>query len=424
MGLVLVLALAMPAAAGINTDITGSLNTQVYYDQHDGLWAWGKVSTKVTMSTGTEGAIKAVIGLGSTTAEDEGNFGGPGDGPLATKKGIELNVETAYVEANGAWIQGTPDVTSKIGRFGINYSEWVAELGNRDAVELSNIDLGPVDLAFAYAWVNHNPATQDDVRLTAIKASGNLDVVELSGAVVLAANKDDDSKNHTDYAVSAKATPAEGITLSADFASDGANDATGFKVGGELSTIPNLKIGVSMWSMADAFNPTFAKRDDGKTTAFPDINDKKNERKGFEVKADTSQAGFDLGVTFRNTSDANDGNKANSYEFRASRDFNGIKASYKFEDGDSKDSLHTITAETTVDTPIASGVNLKGTIRLPENADLQFGADATWKAPNGINLGLHYANYDRGDGWGGRDIAAGTKEPDGFVVRASYELSW
>lgn len=422
MGLVLVMGLAVPAAAGINTDIKGSLNTQVYYDQHDGFWAWGKVTTEVTMSTGTDGAIKAVIGLGSSKAEQEGNFGGPGNGPLVASKEIALKVDTAYIEANGAWIEGTPDVTSKIGRFGINYNEWVAELGNRDAVELSNIELGPVDLALAYAWVNHD-AGDDDVRLTTIRAAANIDVVELSGAVVLSANQDDNSNNHTDFAVSAKVTPIEGVSLSADFASDGAKEATGYKVGGELSTIADLTIGVSMWAMEKDFNPTYAKRDDGKTTAFPDINDKANERKGFEVKADTTQAGFDLGVTYRNTSDSNDGNKANSYELRVSRDFNGIKGSYKYEDGDKKNSLHTVTVETTVDTPIASGVNLKGTVRLPEGKDVEFAADATWTAPNGINLGLHYANYDREDGWGGRDV--GPKgDADGFVVRASYEISW
>src|SRR5690606_12936860 len=128
-------------------------------------------------------------------------------------------------------------------------------------------------------------------------------------------------------------SPADGVSLNATFANDGENEGSAYKLGAELATIPNVTLGFSYWSTDAAFDPEYAKLDDGNPVAFPG-NDKPNEKKGYELKADTSQAGFDLGVTYKNTTDADGDNAATTYEFRASRDFNGIKGSYKFEGGD------------------------------------------------------------------------------------------
>src|SRR5690606_12972475 len=137
LGLVLVMAFSLPAAAGINTEIGGKVQTDLYYNQEDGLWAYGEVVAKITMSAGTDGAVKAVLGLGATEAKSDGEFGNDDDGSkLTTGKEVVLQIDTAYIEANGAWLEGTPEVTTKFGRFGTNYSDWVADLGNRDAIEL------------------------------------------------------------------------------------------------------------------------------------------------------------------------------------------------------------------------------------------------------------------------------------------------
>ena len=205
----------------------------------------------------------------------------------------------------------------------------------------------------------------------------------------------------------------------------GEEKGTGYKLSAELTTIPDVTIGLSYWASDEEFNPIYAKLDDKKPVAFPGW-DKPNERKGFEVKADTTQAGFDLGATVKRISAADDTNEATEYEIRVSRDFNGFKGSYKFEDGTDKKYLHTVTVETTVDTPIAQAVNLKGTVRYHEVDELQYAADATWQAPNGFNVGLHYASYDREDDWGGRDIGGDAKkgEADGFVVKVGYTFEW
>jgi len=462
----LALALAAPASAGINTEITGKVQTDLYYDQYDGFWAWGDVETKITMSAGTDGAVKAVLGLGANESNDEGKFGRDGDNasdsgsPLSRHTGISLKVDTAYIQADGAWIDGLPDVTTKVGRFGTNYSDWVANFGDRDGVELSNINFGPVSVAGLYAWVNNSPISSDaiarrsefaddaarnafidsikskDWRIAAVKGSGSLDVVNLTGVYVRTYADDDENVTLNDYAVTASVAPIEGLKIDATFAGTnyeglpapiGDEKGTGWKVNAELSTIPNITLGATVWASDNEFNPVYTKLDDKKPTEFAGW-DKPNERKGVEVRANTTQAGFDLGLKVKNTSDydGTDASKATSYEFTASRQFGIVKGTYKYEDGDKKEYLHTITAETTVDTPIVKALNLKGTIRLPENKDLQYAADATWEAPNGFNVGLHYANYDRDDGWGGRDIGGDAQDgkADGFVVKIGKTITF
>src|SRR5690606_23134531 len=130
LGLVLVMAFALPAAAGINTEIGGKVQTDLHYNEKDGLWAYGDDAAKITMSAGTDGAVKAVLVLRATEAKSDGEFGEEDGSKLTTGKEVVLQIDTAYIEANGAWLEGTPEVTTKFGRFGTNYSDWVADLGN------------------------------------------------------------------------------------------------------------------------------------------------------------------------------------------------------------------------------------------------------------------------------------------------------
>jgi len=446
MGLVLVMALAVPASAGINTEINGKVQTDFYYDTHDGAWAWGDVETKITMSAGTDGAIKAVLGLGATEANDEGIFGQP-NSPFTAENNVVLKVNTAYIQADGAWLEGGPGVTTKIGRFGTNYSNWAAKIGDRDGIELSNVNLGPLSLAGLYAWVNEAPFNNDaitgaanfaganpadvvnavnalDWRIMAVKGSTNVDSVKLEGAYVNTISETTAKLN--DYVLTASLTPVEGLAVDGTFAGTnyelpfiGTQAGTGWKVNAELSTIPEVKLGATVWASTDEFNPVYTDLDGNKPKSF-NGHDKPNERRGVEVRANTSQAGFDLGLTVKNTTAADGSNSASSFTFTAKRVFDAVTGEYKYESADKR---HTITATTTVDTPVAKAVNLKGTVRLAEGSDLEYAADATWQAPNGLNLGLHYANYDRGDGWGGRDIGPGG-DPDGFVFKAGYTLNW
>ena len=205
--------------------------------------------------------------------------GGDDGSPLAKENPIKLKVDTAYIEANGAWLEGTPDVTTKIGRFGTNYSDWVANIGDRDGVELSNVESRPRLRGRALCWVNDSPFSEDylfrrpefdeddlvidpfidaeanfDWRIMAVKASGELDVVNVSGVYVMTVAEDDKDRSLSDYAVTASVTPVDGLKLDATFAGTnyqglsapiGDEKGTGYKVAAELSTVPNLTLSAS-----------------------------------------------------------------------------------------------------------------------------------------------------------------------------------
>src|SRR5690606_27687218 len=102
LGLVLVMAFSLPAAAGINTEIGGKVQTDLYYNEKDGLWSYGEVASKITLSAGTYGAVIAWRGLGATEAESYGEYGDDDGSKLTKTEPDELKIYTAYIEANGA----------------------------------------------------------------------------------------------------------------------------------------------------------------------------------------------------------------------------------------------------------------------------------------------------------------------------------
>lgn len=453
LSLVMVLALAAPAFAGINTDISGSLSADLRYDGQDGLTAEAETKASVKMSAGSEdGNIKAVVNLGTTTTNPKGAFGG-NSSPFIGTKDIALNITSAWIETTGAWIKGGPAVTTKIGSLAPSYNNWVADLSNDtykrvDAVEVSGLDLGAVSLTGLLGWYdNDTTAATDTHKLSAISASGGLDVVDL-GFVYVSEKDAADAVVSTDYAVTAGVSPVDGVSVDATFASHGASTTTAYKVGGELSTIPDVTLSASTWSAAAGFDPAWANHKDDdltkETTAFT------ADQKGYKVAAETTQSGVDLGASYESTTDAAGGNAKTTtivsagttvsetelsgkvtmetgadtkIEVSASRSFGNVNGSYKLtSQGANMD--HEIAADTTVNTPLADETKLAGKVIL-DGSDTNFGFDATWAAPNGINLGIGYANYDREDDWpGDYDVTGDANGADGFTVHAGIDVSF
>jgi len=91
-----------------------------------------------------------------------------------------------------------------------------------------------------------------------------------------------------------------------------------------------------------------------------------------------------------------------------------------------------IASRTVTVSQLGGDVTLRGNIRN-RSGNTDFGADATWKAPNGLTLGLHYANYDRVSDWNGNlgdgNLAEGVDlgqpgQADGFAITAGYQLNF
>lgn len=449
MGLVLVMGLAVPAAAGVSTDITGKVYGKVEYTE-DGLSGKGKVETKIALSAGSEGAIKAVLDIGAWEANKEVDFGKG----LSASEDLKLAVNSAYVETTGAWFKGAADTTTKIGRFEMNYNDWVAAIsgssekkdntdkdrGTQDGIEVAGIDLGGLSLAVANAWV------KPEYQASVVSAAFSLDVVDVAAAV-LSGRRTDVDESHLDFAVEATVTPVDGVSVTAEFAHDGKpeEDNNAYKVSGTLSTIDNLTLSASVWNTGAKFNPEFARWADGDDDGeeFDHATKFTTDNSGYEVKVNTTQSGIDLGLTYKNEAKANGDDDVQTTEvsagtsladtnlkgtvtiksnednpkfvLEASRAFGGINGSYKLTREHDEKMTHEIAADTTVDTPVADGVKLEVKAKLlPEGSDpaTELDADASWTAPNGIKLGLHYANYADGD------------FAEGFSARAEIEVTF
>lgn len=456
--LVMILALAAPAFAGINTDITGSVTGKVRYDQQSGFTTYGKTEAKVTMSAGSEGNIKAVVNLGGTTAKSEGAFGGDSS-PFIGNTNVLLKVDSAWIESTGAWIQGGPDVVTKIGSLNPNYSNWIADFGNTtypriDAVEVSQLDLGGLSLTGLMGWYDNDTATAsvDTHSINALALNGGLDVVDLGVVYVVETEVASKTNISTDYAVTAGIDPADGVSVDATFASNGANNATAYKVSGELATVPNVTFTASAWSAAANFDPAWANRKDDKLTEAPTAFTK--DQIGYQVGVETTQSGLDLSASYKNTTKADKTGPVTETKVGAAttvsetdlsadvtmnstwantkivasakRSFGNVNGSYTLtlNDGGAAGTKHEIAADTTVDTPLADGVKLEGKVIL-DGSTTNFGGDATWTAPNGVILGLSYANYDRGDSWpGGYNVTNDANGADGFAAHAGIEVAF
>lgn len=445
---VMVLALAVPAFAGVDTAITGKVGADVRYDQQDNFHAVGKVETNIKMTAGSDsGDLKAVVSLGTTTAKTPaapGNAFGSNPSPFITAKDVSLSVKYAYVEATGALIKGGSDITTKLGSLAPSYNDWVGDITNDnqtriDGLELSGIDLGAASLTSFYGWLTNGDT------LSVLSANGSLDVIDVNGVYV---SEKGATAPSNDYAVSASASPADGVSLSATFAGNGANNASAYKVGGELTTMPNLTLGANVWSTAAAFAPMWANHTDDDpaeaTTAFT------ADQKGYELTAETTQSGVDLSTSYKSWTDAAGNNaktktvvsgattvsetdlsakvtmetaKDTKIEVTAKKSFGDINGSYKLT-SQGGTNTHEIGADTTVNTPIADGVKLAGTVELG-GGTTDYGVDASWTAPNGINLGVGYANFDRTDDWaGGYDVTNDANGADGLSVWSSVEVSF
>lgn len=461
LGVLLVLALAAPSMAAVSTDITGKVKADLYYHAQHGPTAYGSAEASVVLTAGSEGNFKAVLDIAAwkaKTAEADELFSGSPFSPTFA----DPKINSAYIQATGAWIKGMPDTVTKVGRFATAYSDWVAKFRTNNGIEVSGIDLGVGGLsvyaartgADDWAWypdpADPEKTEEKNARVFAISGSADIDVVNVKATMVNTTNADDPALPvHTDFAVETSVNPVDGLSLTADFASDGNTKQNAYRVGATLSTLPGVTLNASTWSTGDKFDPVWSARKDDK----PGEERAKYERdqKGFEVGASTTQSGIDLGLKYNSTTKFDGTDRVNTTTFTAGtvlsettlsgevvmksteanakikasaeRDFSGVNGKYTLEIGHDKKVKHTINASTTIDTPIADGVNLGARVILEQGQNARFGVGASWQAPNGVNLLVDYANYDRvkdEDGWGHHTDPAKA----GLLIKAGVEASF
>lgn len=459
MSFVLIMALAV-APAFASTEITGKVSVDVRWEPDlddlgkGKLTAEGVIDTEVVTSIGSDGAIKAVLDVSAfATGDDDIKFG---NGFKAI--GDKLEIKAAYIETTGSWFKGTAPATTRLGRFGTSINPWIADFGDKDSVRVEGLELGGADMTLYYAW---SPAVDADEGrrhlvdglewdvpeshiIGAVSADFSIDIVDLTGTYVRTVS-DNDLATSTNYALNAALTPADGIGLELDYVvsdrEDLPNDGnSAWKFTGTLETLPEIGLKAEVWNTGQNFDPFYPELegDDDEKEAVKFATD----RKGYKLTLDTTQAGIDFELSYEDVDEVESGDHIETvtklsgstdiqgtgikatitnkdiednmkFELELTRSFGIVNGLYKLEIDHDSTTTHTVEADWAMDTFIADDVEFFVGVELPEGKDAQLDLDVAWQAPNGISLGLHYANYDDNDDY-----------PEGLQARAGIEVEF
>ena len=472
--MVLAMALALPMAAYAAADVSvrGELSFRAALGEDsdpdtNAYRLQGNWRTRAYLDfTTSRGAASFYARYRARTADwakfGEGSFSG---------SAVFVDLLDAYVDFKGPVIKGVAeDLQIRVGRWDDNVGNWAGDVGRwigdiprYDGV-LARFGVGPASVGLYHAWVNANE------RIVAASARATVDIVELSGAYVgwstLSSSVPSDERSNADFAVAATVKPADGITVTAEYAVNGerkevahptstspgavqidwGDQASAWKVSGTLATIPNLTLRASVWSTDDDFRPVYRQLasqeslDFDRTWTYGESRSGSSwgdpwMKTGFSIGASTTQAGLPIDVSFKSGKIFEDnlpgwvemGLQAiheQGVDVRAWRpDYSSYlgKSMYVVGVGTTIAQVRTnltyssiedhkpvidLTASRALPVDVLGGnVTLKGTVRFVEDRDTAYAVDATWSAPNGLYLGAHYANYDRVLDWGHNNSA-------------------
>jgi len=414
LSLVLVSMLSIAAFAQVTTELSGTIESEVKVIQHeDGDRADLLASTDFELgfslnAATASGNVRAVLKLADT-------FGGSFSDLNAFTGTINPEIKEAYVQAEGAWWIGGPSVLTTLGRHKVSYSGWVAHNVGVNGIEIAGLEVGPLTFDAYAGW-------DVDDRPVAVRAEGEIDVVDFE-AIAVNRRSIVGADRVFDVAVSAEAEFTKGITFGGTIARDGENETLGYEFGAVFETLPEFTIFGGVFSADTNFAPRYNDTND------PDVDEDeksfKADERGFTLAAWTTQQGVDLGAAFTRVNKHSDANyQKDIWSAGAETNIEGFDLSvyveqerennndperklelgvgYTFQDV----ALHytailrtnqalenVFEASTTQELPYLGNVDLKGELRLQGSNDPRVSADAVWKAPNGFNLGLHYANY-------------------------------
>lgn len=378
----LVLALGVPAMAASGLTIGGELGSDFTYDK-SGLSAESYFDFDVKLQGEGGDSVKAVIKLkpwsfGNVKVRDDEaqdmvwDKAPLGDWSNAQTDSFKLQIDKAYLQANGSFWTGGPEVTTTIGDISLNQSDYVAAQ-DKKGVMIQGIGLGPLS---AEAFATFASGSPEHLGLS---ARGDLEFAEVGGTIVRLDN------GKVEFAVDG-ATQIAGVAISAEYAQDADNEMA-YKVRGSVEPIEGVVLSGGYRGADANFAPAMHKTDKSSTytNEWEDVHDL---RTGFDVAVETTQFGTDLKASY-------DDPKQEA-KFEARRPFmigklavNGeYEGTYKLE---TKELIHEISASTTLNMiPQLENVTLEGGLTIADNAISEYNAAAKYSAPNGIDFGVHY----------------------------------
>ena len=419
--------------------------------------------------------IKYAPFFGNTAnPEDPGSVGMGENGreltPVKITPAGELTIDKVYLETTGPFLTGGQDVTTRFGDLAIDYSPYIAHLSETDGViegaQVNGVHFGPVELGGFYGWATRKVSAEESKRFTdrGIFAKANIQGIGLEGAALK-------TGDGIALAGAAQFAPVPGIDVTGAAAWDGANEASVVKAEtgiGEIPMLPGVSAVLGFRNFDPKFNPIY--RDDSKDDDGNDINvvDLNAGKRGASGEVATTISGVNLVGTadWHEQRDANRalvgerttvGAKATTeyaglgieagvktmwstvdrpYEILDNTGENAVKADnpkettvtlglgydipvgpavvdtqYDLTMSSIRPTEHEVSASTTFDAPMLSGVGLSGNLKWAEGKAAYMGK-AEYTAPNGIEF---IASYNR-------DYT--TKRADGFSLTAGMKVEF
>jgi len=448
--LLLVMALAMPAYAALNIKGKIAARTALAENANEEFQFQGQGEVDFYISGNvSNGPVRADINYEFRTG-GWGALGSSGNNGFSGTDTSDANrVLDAYLTFTGPYLPGGKNLTTRIGRFNNNVTAnglgIIGNMGRRDWLRISGIGLGPATLQLHYGYESTTKT------IAAIDGTANIDVLTISGMVVRTdANINTQNNEDTDYAVRVVAKPTSDISLQVDYAVDGqaggADPYTAWSVGGTLSSIENLTLTAKTWTTADEFLPEWRQNNGNYETLLRDRRTPDRQAnigdpyiaKGFSVGVDTVQAGLPIKASVKTGTVFGAAGLPAAQVAYAGKKITVLDASttiaqfgvaLQYTTIQDFDPVTDVIVTRKFPGLFVGDVDTRVAVRFGNGSDPEYSADATWKAPNGLNLGLHYANYDRlvdekgTTGWFGPNIGA-TGKADGFAISAEYSYSW
>jgi hypothetical protein len=413
MALVMVMAYTIPTFAAIG--LSGSAETQLRLGLENQEWNLsGKtgIQVKTGFTAGGGNQVKAVVNLSNWELNSfvSGKPGADFTADYPSKSAVyPLTIQSMYLETDGAFWHGGPEVLTRIGDTSVNWNPYVAKLGNIRGIVIEGIDLDPVQAKAFYAM----KVGSELVSPMGIQAKANIEGIDLAGTFVR-------HEGGNDIALEAGLEAVPGIRLDGYVALDSTQN-TMYRVNATVDElIPSvvLKAGYRGYN---EFNALY--KDTSSQRPF-------DENTGFNIGLTTEQAGIGIAANYDHptrtavlSADTEfDGTEiwastkmvnqqVSETKFGAKREipladqkitgeYNGkitlVEDAYKFE--------HTLKANTVLNMiPELAGLNLKGEVQMVDKSLDHWAIGTSFAAPNGINLGAEYHSVN------GPSITAGLK---------------
>lgn len=404
----MVLTLVTPAFAALEITAGGKLDALVEYHKNEEgkfvLDAYHAIQLDTGVNIGEEGSpVSMRLEFANPTFG-----GGYNDDELDKTQGFDnwahvgsplgaLTLKKAYIEAQGAYWDGGPEVHTRIGDVDIKYHDWVAHLGGRKGITVENIEYGPLSAKAFYALDGERASGLSlatelfgvEAEGIAVRHSGNVEMaadlrtdltedIEVNGRLALDADRD------KAYRFGATAQLAENLTVNGEFRNSDPEYGASFANADEQPTAGETayKVGMDTNMMGVELGADYETVVDGDQTVTIEAS---TEYAGVGIEGTTEMVNWQLAKTTVGL----------SKDFPVTEEV-VVTGTYDLEIVHADETLvHELGASTTLNMiPQLQNLGLNAGLTLETGQELAWNVGATYNAPNGIELGAAYDSQE------------------------------